>query len=60
FNLRRETGRWLSLAIGLSAAFIAQQVYGLGHDVRGEKHLWLILALILGIYLDYRRSPGGR
>lgn len=56
FNLRRETGRWLPLAIGLAAAFIAQQVYGLGHDVRGEKHLWLILALILGIYLDYRRT----
>ena len=56
FNLRRETGRWLPLAIGLAATFIAQQVYGLGHDVRGEKHLWLMLALILGIYLDYRRS----
>ena len=56
FNLRREVGRWLPLTIGLSAAFIGQQVYGLGHDVRGEKHLWLMLALILSIYLDYRRS----
>ena len=56
FNLRWEAGRWLPLAIGLAAAFIGHQVYGLSHDVRGEKHLWLMLALILGIYLDYRRS----
>jgi len=55
-NLKRELGRWLPLAIGLSAAFIAQQVYGISHDVRGEKHLWLVMALIVAVYLDYRRN----
>ena len=54
FNLKRELGRWLPLAIGLAAAFIAQQVYGLGHDIRGEKHLWLVMALIVAVYLAYR------
>ena len=52
YNLKRELGRWLPLAMGLSAAFIAQQVYGISHDVRGEKHLWLVMALIVAIYLD--------
>ena len=54
YNLKRELGRWLPLAIGLAAAFIAQQVYGLGHDIRGEKHLWLVMALIAAVYLAYR------
>jgi len=56
FNLKWELGRWLPLAIGLAAAFIAQQVYGLSHDIRGEKHLWLVMALIIAVYLDYRST----
>ncbi len=58
-NLKRETGRWLPLAIGLAAAFIAQLVYGLSHDIRGEKHLWLVMALIVIVYLDYRHNELG-
>ncbi len=60
FQLRQEVGRWLPLAIALCAAFIGQLVSWLGHDVRGEKPLWLILALIVCVYLDYQRSAPGR